>query len=194
LAHAELTLVSALAAHDGPYNPRMSLPTLQTARLRIVPLTLDDAPFILELVNDPDWIRFIGDKHVHSIADAEAYLRKGPLAMYARYGVGLFKVARLADDRAVGMCGLIRRDGLDDVDLGFAYLPAARGHGYAQEAAAVVLEHGFSALGLKRIVAITEVDNHASARVLEKVGMSYVRTMRLPNDTADLKLYEARRD
>ena len=172
----------------------MSLPTLQTARLRIVPLTLDDAPFILELVNDPDWIRFIGDKHVHSIAEAEGYLRKGPLMMYARYGVGLFKVARLADDRAVGMCGLIRRDGLDDVDLGFAYLPAARGQGYAREAADVVLEHGFSALGLKRIVAITDVDNHASARVLEKIGMSYVRTMRLPNDTTDLRLYEARRD
>ena len=171
----------------------MNLPILQTARLRVVPLTLDDAPFILELVNDPDWIRFIGDKRVHSLADAGAYLRNGPLAMYARYGVGLFKVVRLVDDSAVGMCGLIRRDGLDDVDIGFAYLPAARGQGYAQEAAAVVLEHGFAALGLQRIVAITDVENHASARVLEKIGMTYVRTMRLPNETTDLKLYEARR-
>jgi len=169
----------------------MTLPTLQTARLRVMPLTLDDAPFILELVNDPDWIRFIGDKHVHSIADAEAYLRNGPLAMYTRYALGLFKVVRLADGRAVGMCGLIRRDGLDDVDIGFAFLPVARGQGYAQEAAAAVFEHGFGALGLKRIVAITDVDNHASARVLERIGMSFVRTMRLPNETTDLKLYEA---
>ena len=171
----------------------MHLPTLETARLRIVPLTLDDAPFIVELVNDPDWIRFIGDKNVHSNADAESYLRNGPLAMYARYGVGLFKVQPVGDDAPVGMCGLIRREGLEDVDIGFAFLPAARGHGYAAEAAAEVLEHGFSALGLKRIVAITDVDNHASARVLEKIGMSYVRTMRLPNDTTDLKLYEALR-
>ena len=88
-----------------------------------MPLELDDAPFIVELVNDPDWIRFIGDKNVHSLADAEAYLRNGPLAMYARYGVGLFKVLRAGDDAPVGMCGLIRREGLDDVDIGFAFLP-----------------------------------------------------------------------
>jgi RimJ/RimL family protein N-acetyltransferase len=182
----------AQRARDG-LQLRMQLPTLETARLRIVPLSLEDAPFIVELVNDPAWIRFIGDKNVHSTADAEAYLRNGPLAMYARYGVGLFKVVRLGDGGAIGMCGLIRRDGLDDVDIGFAFLPAARGHGYAAEAAAVVLEHGFSALGLKRIVAITDVVNHASARVLEKIGMSYVQTMRLPNDSTDLKLYEARR-
>jgi RimJ/RimL family protein N-acetyltransferase len=171
----------------------MQLPTLTTARLRVVPLTLDDAPFIVELVNDPAWIRFIGDKHVHSIADAETYLRNGPLAMYARHGVGLYKVLRNEDGVALGMCGLIRRDGLDDVDIGFALLPQARGHGYASEAASVVLEHGFSALGLQCIVAITDVENHASARVLEKIGMTYVRTMRLPNESTDLKLYEARR-
>jgi RimJ/RimL family protein N-acetyltransferase len=171
----------------------MQLPTLETPRLRIVPLSLDDAAFIVELVNDPAWIRFIGDKNVHSIADAESYLRNGPLAMYARYGVGLFRVTRRADGEPIGMCGLIRREGLDDVDIGFAFLPAVRGQGYAAEAASVVLEHGFSALGLKRIVAITDVENHASARVLEKIGMSYVQTMRLPNDSTDLKLYEARR-
>jgi RimJ/RimL family protein N-acetyltransferase len=168
--------------------------SLQTARLDIVPLSLADAPFIRVLVNDPDWIRFIGDKHVHSLADAEAYLRNGPLAMYAKHGLGLFKVVERARQRAVGMCGLIRRDGLDDVDIGFAFLADARGRGYAQEAAAAVLGHGFAKLGLQRIVAITDVDNHASARVLEKIGMRFVRTTHLPNDATELRLYEALRD
>ena len=171
----------------------MAPEALQTARLDIVPLSLADAPFVYEIVNDPAWIRFIGDKHVHSIADAEAYLRNGPLAMYARYRLGLFKVVDRGESRPIGMCGLIRRDGLDDVDIGFAFLESARGRGYAQEAASAVLEHGFSKLGLPRIVAITDVENHASARVLEKIGMRYVRTTHLPNDTAELKLYEALR-
>jgi RimJ/RimL family protein N-acetyltransferase len=171
----------------------MTPAALQTARLDIVPLALADAPFIYELVNDPDWIRFIGDKHVHSLADAEAYLRNGPLAMYAKYGVGLFKVIDRAEERAVGMCGLIRREGLDDADIGFAFLASARGRGYAQEAGAAVLDHGFATLGLQRIVAITDVDNHASARVLEKIGMNFVRTTHLPNDSTELKLYEALR-
>jgi RimJ/RimL family protein N-acetyltransferase len=165
--------------------------SLQTARLDIVPLSLADAAFVHELVNDPAWIRYIGDRHVHSIADAAAYIRNGPLAMYARYGFGLFKVAERDGGRPVGLCGLIRREGLEDVDIGFAFVAAARGRGYAQEAAAAVLQHGFRQLRLPRIVAITDVDNPASARVLEKIGMRFVRTTRLPHDPTELKLYEA---
>ena len=163
---------------------------LVTPRLQISPLTLADAPFILELVNDPAWIRFIGDKNVHSLADAEGYLRNGPLAMYHRHGFGLFRVDRRSDGVAVGMCGLIRRDGLDDVDIGFAFLEHARGQGYASEAARAVLDYGLADLALGRIVAITTVDNHASSRVLEKLGMRFVRTTRLPGDATELKLYE----
>jgi len=169
------------------------LKTLDTERVRIVPLTLEDAPFILELVNDPAWIRFIGDKNVHSLDDAENYLRKGPLAMYERHGFGLFRVDRRRDGTSVGMCGLIRRDGLDDVDIGFAFLASARGHGYASEAARAVLDYGLDELALERIVAITNVDNHASSRVLEKLGMSFVRTLQLPRDTTELKLYAIER-
>ena len=167
--------------------------TLDTARLRIVPLTIEDAPFIFELVNDPAWIRFIGDKNVHSLADAEGYLRKGPLAMYKRHGYGLYRVDRRSDGAKVGMCGLIRRDGLEDVDIGFAFLESARGQGYASEAARAVLDYGLGELALGRIVAITNVDNHASSRVLEKLGMRFVRTMHLPRDTTEIKLYEIER-
>jgi len=171
----------------------LQVKTLVTPRLQIASLTLADAPFILELVNDPAWIRFIGDKNVHSLADAEGYLRNGPLAMYHRHGFGLFRVDRRSDGVAVGMCGLIRRDGLDDVDIGFAFLETARGQGYASEAAKAVLAYGLGELGLSRILAITTVDNDASSRVLEKLGFHFVRTTYLPGDAKELKLYEIER-
>jgi RimJ/RimL family protein N-acetyltransferase len=150
---------------------------LLTERLAIRPFTEGDAALILELVNDADWLRFIGDKNVHSLDDARRYLRDGPIAMHAKHGHGLCCVERRSDGVSLGMCGLIRRDTLDDIDLGFAFLPAARGQGNAREAAAAVLEHGFKNLALRRIVAITDIDNAASARVLEAVGLRFERLL-----------------
>jgi RimJ/RimL family protein N-acetyltransferase len=167
--------------------------TIDTARLRITPLGLADAPFILELVNDPDWLRYIGDRNVRTLADAESYIRNGPLAMYSQHGCGLARVDRRSDGAPVGMCGLIRREGLDDVDIGFAFLPAARGQGYATEAAAAMLDYGFAEMRLPRIVAITTLDNAASGRVLEKIGLRFSRIVRLPGDGQELRLYEATR-
>ena len=162
---------------------------LRTERLAIRPFTQDDAAFILELVNDADWQRFIGDKNVHSLDDARRYLRDGPLAMFAKHGVALCSVERRNDGAALGMCGLIKRDPLDDIDLGFAFLPAARGQGYAREAAAAVLEHGLATLALKRIVAITDIDNAASARVLEAVGLHFERLLPAAADGKVLRLF-----
>ena len=150
---------------------------LHTERLTIRPFTEDDAEFILELVNDADWLRFIGERQVHSLDDARRYLRNGPLAMQARLGHSLCCVVRASDAAPLGMCGLLKRDTLEDVDLGFAFLPAARGQGFAREAAAAVLAHGFGHLGLKRIAAITDIDNAASARVLEAVGLRFERLL-----------------
>ena len=164
---------------------------LRTERLAIRPFTEDDAGFILELVNDADWLRFIGDKKVRSLDDARRYLREGPMAMWAQHGHGLACVRRASDGAAVGMCGLIKRDSLDDVDLGFAFLPGARGQGFAREAAAATLAHGFGALGLKRIVAITDLDNGASARVLESVGFRFERLLPGAPDTKALRLFAA---
>ena len=164
---------------------------LTTTRLTIAPFTEDDAAFALELLNDPGWLRFIGDKHVSTLDDARAYLRNGPIASVARHGFGLARVARRSDGVAIGMCGLIRRDGLDDVDLGFAFLPAGRGQDHAREAAGAVLTHGLRVLGLPRIVAITALDNAPSARVLEGIGMRFERVVRLPGGDEDLKLYVA---
>lgn len=162
---------------------------IQTERLEIRPFTEDDADFIVALLNDPGWLRYIGDRQVRTADDARRYLRDGPMAMVARRGFGLSRVSRRADGVVVGMCGLIERPGLDDVDIGFAFLPVARGHGHAREAAAAVLAEGLGPLGLKRIVAITDVDNLPSQRVLDAIGLRFERLVRLSPDDAELKLY-----
>jgi RimJ/RimL family protein N-acetyltransferase len=164
-------------------------PVLATERLVLRRLDLDDAPFIFELVNDPDWLRHIGDKNVRSLDDARAYLVNGPIAMYAKHGFGLYAVERREDGALIGMCGLIKRDTLDDVDIGFAYLPAYRAQGYAREAAAATLAHARDALGMKRVVAIVSPANHASARLLERVGLRYESAVRTAADRDPIDLF-----
>lgn len=146
---------------------------LITRRLRLREFQLDDDRFIVELLNDADWRRFIGDRGVRDEAGAREYLEKGPLASYAAHGFGLWCVESRSSDERMGMCGLLRRDSLPDVDVGFAFLPRFRGLGYAREAAAAALAYGFDALGLERIVAVTSLDNLGSRRLLEGLGMRY---------------------
>ncbi len=143
-----------------------------TPRLALVEFTPADAPFIVRLLNDPDWIRFIGDRGVRTEDDARAYLERGPLAMYVRDGFGLWCVARREDARPVGMCGLIKRDTLPDVDIGFAFLPDCRGLGYATEAATATLALAAGRYGLRRVVAIVSPDNARSLKLLGKLGMT----------------------
>ena len=166
-----------------------ALPT--TPRLAIRAFTLEDAAFIVELLNDPDWLRHIGDRGVHTLDDARRYLTDGPLAMQQREGFALWAVRTHGSAEPLGMCGLLRRPGLADVDIGYAFLPAVRGRGYAREAASAVLGHGFHALGLERIVAITSLDNGASGRVLGAIGMHFERRLRVPGHEADSLLYAA---
>ena len=163
----------------------------ETNRLTVRRLTLDDAPFILELVNDPAWLRHIGDRGVHTVDDARGYLTKGPLASYERFGFGLFLVVRKEDQVSIGMCGLLKRDTLPDVDIGFAYLPPFTRQGYAFEAASATLAYGRSTLGLKRIVAICSPENAASIRLLEKLGLRFERPIRMAADAAEISLYGA---
>jgi [ribosomal protein S5]-alanine N-acetyltransferase len=157
------------------------------------PFTLDDAAFIVELLNDPGWLRFIGDRGVRTLDDARAYLQNGPIAHAATHGFALGAVLAAGHDAPIGMCGLIRREGLDDVDLGYAFLPAARGRGYARKAAAAWLARGFDDFGLKRIVAITKPDNAPSQRVLEGIGMRFERRLRLAQSTEESLLYACER-
>jgi RimJ/RimL family protein N-acetyltransferase len=162
---------------------------LETDRLIVRRLTVDDAAFILELINDPDWLRFIGDRHVHSVDEARSYLLNGPLAMYGRSGFGLYAVVLKGSGVPIGMCGLIKREGLDDVDIGFAYLPQYRAQGYAYEAASAVMTYGRHEFGLKRIVAITSLDNDRSIQLLEKLGFTFEKIIRLSDDGEELKLF-----
>jgi RimJ/RimL family protein N-acetyltransferase len=162
---------------------------VETRRLALRELHAGDAAFILDLVNDPGWLRFIGDKGVRTLADARRYIADGPAAMYARFGFGLWLVASKEDGASVGMCGLVKRDGLDDVDLGFAFLAAHRRKGYAFESASAVAAYARTALGLARIVAITSDDNVASARLLEKLGFRFERMARLRSGDDEVRLY-----
>jgi ribosomal-protein-alanine N-acetyltransferase len=162
---------------------------LTTERLILRRFVVDDAPFIFELLNDPSWLRFIGDKGVKTLDDARDYIRRGPMAMYERVGFGLYLTERKEGVIPIGMCGLIKRDSLDDVDIGFAFLPEFRGQGYAHEAARAVLAYGKNTIGLKRVVAITSPDNASSARLLEKLGMKLTKTVKLAGDDDELNLY-----
>ncbi len=163
---------------------------LDTPRLRLRRFTIDDAPFVLQLLNEPSFLEHIGDRGVHSLDEAEAYIRNGPLAMYDALGFGLWVVEDL-DGTVVGMCGLLKRHTLDDVDIGYALFPEQWGRGYATEAVRAVLAYAKATLGLNRVVAIVSPGNAASIAVLGKVGMRFERVVRLADDADELALYAA---
>lgn len=162
---------------------------LETERLRLRELTPDDAAFMFELITDPSWIEFIGDRGLKSVGDARRYVEEKYVASYRKDGFGFWAVELLATGVPAGICGLIQREGLDDVDVGFAFLPRYAGNGFAAESAVAVVEHGRRVLGLQRIVAITLPRNTRSIRVLEKAGLRFERLFRMPNDPDELALY-----
>ena len=162
---------------------------LETDRLILRWLSTNDAEFILELLNDPAWLQFIGDKGVRTLEDARDYILTGPVEMHARLGFGLYLTELKEGGVPIGICGLIKRDSLDDVDIGFAFLPKFRAKGYAYESASAVMAYGKNVLGLNRIVAITSPDNHASAQLLEKLGFQFERMVRLSDDAQEVKLF-----
>jgi RimJ/RimL family protein N-acetyltransferase len=167
-------------------DPRLHV--LSTERLELRHLTTDDAGFILELTNDPDWLRYIGDRGIRTLDDARRYIETGPMEMYARLGFGLWAVEPRGGGAPVGICGLLRRDWLDDADIGFAFLPAFRGMGYAREAAAATLDYART-LGLNRVLAIVSPENEASLRLLVKLGMAFERRALPAADAAEVCVY-----
>ena len=151
-------------------------------------MTLDDVEFIVELLNDASFLRFVGDKGVRTTEDASRYILTGPMDSYERHGFGLWLVELRGTTTPIGICGLLKRETLSDVDIGFAFLPQYRSQGYAFESAAAVMDYGRKVLGLRRIVAITNDDNTDSIRVLEKIGMSFDRMVRFSDDGPEIKL------
>ncbi|HEX3928007.1 MAG TPA: GNAT family N-acetyltransferase [Gemmatimonadales bacterium] len=162
---------------------------LTTERLAVRHLEARDADFLVALLNEPSFLRFIGDRGVRTPVDALRWLADGPLTSYAAHGFGLSMVERRDTDESIGICGLLKRDTLDDVDLGFAYRPAFWKHGYAIEAGRAMLGYAQRDKALQRVVAITSLDNDASIRVLTRLGFQFERLVRLTEGAEELRLF-----
>lgn len=167
----------------------MGSTVLETDRLVLRKLSPEHSGFILVLLNDPSWLRFIGDRGVRTLEDARKYILDGPVDSYERFGFGMYLTELKESGEPIGICGLVKREALDDVDIGYAFLPQFRGKGLAFEAASAVMAYGRKVLRLGRIVAITAPDNDASIRVLEKLGMRYERKVRLSPDGDEISLF-----
>jgi len=162
---------------------------LETERLILRKLSTDDAEFVLELLNEPSFLRYIGDRGVRNLEEAKQYILNRLITSYEQNGFGLYLVQLRESGIPIGISGLVKRTTLPDPDIGFAYLPAYWSRGYAVESAAAVITYAREVLGLTRIVAITSLDNEASAKLLGKIGLRFERLIKLSEDAEEVKLF-----
>ncbi|SEK71456.1 Protein N-acetyltransferase, RimJ/RimL family [Aquimarina amphilecti] len=162
----------------------------ETDRLTLRPAAILDASFYLKLLNTPKWLRNIGDRNVKSIKDAEVYITEKMIPQLERLGYSNYTVIRKSDNIKIGCCGLYDREGIEGVDIGFAFLPEFEKKGYAYESASKMKELGISEFGIKKISAITIPENKSSQKLLEKLDFTFIKMMKIPNDDEDLMLYE----
>jgi RimJ/RimL family protein N-acetyltransferase len=162
---------------------------LNTGRLSLREFTLDDTKFIIELLNSPGWLQFIGDRNVKTEEQARNYLLNGPLKSYKENGYGLSLVEKKDDNKAIGMCGILNRDNLENPDIGFAFLPDFNGQGYAYEMASATLAYATDKLKIPNISAIVVAENKRSIALLEKIGLRFIKTFSLPGSEEELQLY-----
>jgi RimJ/RimL family protein N-acetyltransferase len=162
---------------------------LETDRLNLRHLTEKDAEFVLELLNEPSFLRGIGDRGVRTVEQARRYVLDVPVASYEEHGFGLYLVELKEPREPLGMCGLVNREGLEGIDVGFAFLPAFWSQGYAFESASAVMSYARDTLGLQRVVAIASPDNERSFKLLEKLGLEFDSMTRLSEDEPELSLY-----
>jgi len=167
----------------------IALKVLETERLILRWLTTDDAEFIFALMNEPSYLRFIGDKGIRTQTDAIEYIRNGPVDSYERFGYGLYLTELKENGAPIGICGLVNRESINDVDIGFAFMPEYWANGYARESAKAIITYGTNVVGLQRIVAITAVDNQSSIRLIEKIGLRFEKMVSLAEDEPDVKLF-----
>jgi len=166
-----------------------TLRVIETKRLSLRQFSLADSAFIRELLNEPSFIQNIGDRGVRTLSDAEKYLETGPIASYARNGFGLYLVRLKESNEPIGMAGLIKRDALEDVDVGYAFLPRYWSKGYAIESVLALMEYAKNIVRLQRVVAIVDPANQGSIRVLKKAGFQFEKMVRLSDDDIELKLF-----
>lgn len=171
---------------------RSAAHVLETGRLRLDRLVEADADLMLRVWNDPDFIRFVGDRGIRTREEAVEALREGVLRLWRESGYGPYRVSLRVSGESIGVCGLFQREGLDSPDIGFGLLPGARGKGFAFESAAAVLTHVRSDLDMRRVLAIVSPGNAASLRIIEKLGMRLEGPLRMPGDENELLLYSVR--
>ncbi len=162
----------------------------ETERLLLKPAIIQDAAFYLKLLNSPKWLQNIGDRNVTSIEDAEHYITEKMTPQLERLGYSNYTVIRKSDNQNLGGCGLYDREGIEGVDIGFAFLPEYEGKGYAYESALKIKKVGITKFGIKKISAITIPENKSSQKLLEKLDFSFIKIINIPNDDEDLMLYE----
>jgi len=155
---------------------------LETERLRLRKMTLDDAGLMLAVWNDPAFVRHVGDRGIRTTEDARDAMQKGALHLYEEYGYGPYRIGLKEDDTPIGICGLFRRDGLDEPDIGYSTLPDYCGKGYAFEAAAAVVDYAFAELSLERLIAIISPGNEASLSLIRKLGFEFENMHNMPDD------------
>ena len=163
---------------------------LETERLILNLVKLEDAAFILDLYNSPNFIKFIGDRNLRTVEDAENYIKEKFLPHVEKHGFGSFVIIRKSDNKKVGNIGIYVRDGLDAPDIGFSFLPEFERKGYGFEASKKLMEIAISEFALKKISAITTKENTSSQKLIEKLGLKYIKIVRLPDDPEDLLYYE----
>jgi len=163
----------------------------ETERLTLRQMDTSDAAFLVRVMNTPKWLKFIGDRNVHSEEDGVKYITDRVLSQYNRLGYSNFTVIRKSDGEKIGVCGLYDRDGLEGIDIGFAFLPEYEGMGYGLEAASTIKEAAFGVFGIPKICAITSKENVASQRLLERIGLKQIKSIVLPGETEEVLYYEA---
>lgn len=163
---------------------------VETERLIISKVTLKDAPFFLELMNTPHWLKYIGDRNIRSVKDAEEAIKNSHLKSYKDNGFGFYKVLLKAENnKTIGTAGLIKRDELDDVDIGFGFLPEYEGKGFGFEVSVEIMKLAKSEFKLKKVVAITNPDNHNSIKLLEKLGLVFEKRINPFEEGKELLLF-----
>lgn len=163
---------------------------LKSEKLTLRKLTINDAKFIVELLNDPDFLKYIGDRGVKNQKDAIAYIQNGPQTMYQQHGFGMLLVESATLKTPIGLCGILKRAELDHPDIGFAFLPQFRNKGLALDACKLVLADVYQRQVVQTVLGITSVDNVKSINLLQKLGFIFKKLVRLKDDLEEVKLFE----
>jgi len=170
-------------------NPHRRNGFLETQRLFLRRVTLEDADLMLAIWNDAAFLHYVGDRGVRTVEEARSAMTEGALRLYEQFGYGPYCVVRKSDDKRIGICGLFRRENLEDPDIGFALLPSYCGAGLASEAAEAVVAHARDDLGIEILTAIVSPDNAASIALIEKLGLSFERGITMPGEHDEISLY-----